>query len=523
MWCSGDFWQLDPPDGGFLGGIPTEYIQAARKFHPSPSIAHGQSLLWSGPQYGLQGVTELNISERCDDAWLQEVQAELRCGNLSERNHAFLHGLPTSVPGSWTGGDVLCGNATCQDLIREGKKGRPFAGATMADWIQSKECEQCKEERRTRNLVARDCNDVRFRSEAFIRAPAVFANNDLKYEVNKFRANLFASAVHEAITYCPAKDTPSPEALRERPDLPAQKLSWLQRHDRESGDLYGIVTLVKGMPVALTDHIDRSTDKQLLRGKVGEIHSWVLHEQETSVYENGIRVLRKLPKVVFVKFKDTHGSEVEWKLPGLEEKGLYPVVSRKGSWYLDRGRQNPRLRITRSQFPLAPAFAMTAHGAQGRTLKDGAIVDLCIGQGTNSLGSYVAMTRVTRRDKVLLYRPFARDLFTQGVREGPDLLLKHLRGEKLDWASIEAKYTPSKRCSECNFVHFKEKFQPMQWARQDQLSVCKSCVEVQKAKRHTIPMYKLRLVERRRIFHEHPWHKFVAPSVRRLRRTTTVQ
>ena len=118
---------------------------------------------------------------------------------------------------------------------------------------------------------------------------------------------------------------------------------------------------------------------------------------------------------------------------------------------LDRGRLNPILRITRSQFPLAPAFAMTAHAAQGQTLTDGTAVDLCIGKGTNPLGSYVAMTRVTRREKLLIYRPFPRELFTQGVREGPDLVLHHLRGEKLDWAAIEAKHTPSKSCSECNF------------------------------------------------------------------------
>ena len=45
--CSGDFWQLPPPDGGFLGDIPCEYIQASRKFTPAPNVAHGQSLVWS--------------------------------------------------------------------------------------------------------------------------------------------------------------------------------------------------------------------------------------------------------------------------------------------------------------------------------------------------------------------------------------------------------------------------------------------------------------------------------------------
>ena len=97
----------------------TEYIQKARKYSPAPTIAHGQSLLWGGPAEGLQGVTELVQCERCDDEWLQEVQKEMRQGSLSADNHAFLHGLPTSVPGSWIkglagseeSGDVMCQEA----------------------------------------------------------------------------------------------------------------------------------------------------------------------------------------------------------------------------------------------------------------------------------------------------------------------------------------------------------------------------------------------------------------------------
>ena len=91
--------------------------------------------------------------------------------------------------------------------------------------------------------------------------------------MNKKRARDFANTCGQAVTYVTAKDTPSTDALRERPDLPAHKLSWLQRHDRESGDLYGVLQLVKDMPVALTDHIDRSSDKQLLRGRIDLVHS----------------------------------------------------------------------------------------------------------------------------------------------------------------------------------------------------------------------------------------------------------
>ena len=47
-----------------------------------------------------------------------------------------------------------------------------------------------------------------------------------------------------------------------------QKASWLSRHDRECGDLYGMLPLIEGLPVALTDHVDRNPGKQLLRGKM---------------------------------------------------------------------------------------------------------------------------------------------------------------------------------------------------------------------------------------------------------------
>ena len=139
--------------------------------------------------------------------------------------------------------------------------------------ILTKECEECSTERASRALVALNSDDARLAQLPFTEATAVFANNDVKYDVNKKRAQQFASTCGEAITYVSAKDTPSTEALRERPDLPAQKLSWLQRHDRESGDLYGALQLVRDMPVALTNHIDPSSDKQLLRGGIGFMYS----------------------------------------------------------------------------------------------------------------------------------------------------------------------------------------------------------------------------------------------------------
>ena len=214
---------------------------------------------------------------------------------------------------------------------------------------EPRRCQTCTAERASRALVALKANDPRFHSSTFVSAPAVFANNDIKYETNKLRARLFAHATRKPVTYAVAKDTCSSEALRAKPDLSTQKLSWLQRHDRESGDLYGMMPLVEGMPVALTDHVDRSVEKSLLRGKVGRIHSWVPHREECSEFVDGARILKHLPAVVFVKYVKKNGSDVPWTLDGLEEPGLYPIVPRKGCFFLDKGRMHPVLQIRRQQ------------------------------------------------------------------------------------------------------------------------------------------------------------------------------
>ena len=71
---SGDCWQLLPPDGGFLGDAPCEFIQARRKYIPAPPIVHGRSLPWSDSRIGMTVVTEFETCERNRDAWLKSVQ-----------------------------------------------------------------------------------------------------------------------------------------------------------------------------------------------------------------------------------------------------------------------------------------------------------------------------------------------------------------------------------------------------------------------------------------------------------------
>ena len=84
MLLVGDFWQLDPPAGGFLASIPVEYMLRARQFAAKPDVAHGQAILWGQGPDSVQGLTELTEYIRTEDAWLVEVQEEFREGSLSE-------------------------------------------------------------------------------------------------------------------------------------------------------------------------------------------------------------------------------------------------------------------------------------------------------------------------------------------------------------------------------------------------------------------------------------------------------
>ena len=120
---------------------------------------------------------------------------------------------------------------------------------------KKKKCRVCREERDSKARVALTSADARFQDERFATATAVFPNNDVKYDANKQRARLHAQRCTTPITWVQAKDDPSAQTLQDRPNITVDKKKWLSYHDKDCGALYGMLPLVKGMPVALTDHI----------------------------------------------------------------------------------------------------------------------------------------------------------------------------------------------------------------------------------------------------------------------------
>ncbi|CAK0847356.1 unnamed protein product, partial [Prorocentrum cordatum] len=241
------------------------------------------------------------------------------------------------------------------------------------------------------------------------------------------------------------------------------------RHGKESGALHGFLPIADGMPVALTDHADRSEDKNLLRGRVGRVQSWICDGdgENDEVTRGGETMVKKTPKVILVLFDvgdDGNGGRkpCKWTVEGLRVPGLHPVVPQKKELFVEKGRPHPRLKIKRRQPPLAPAFGMTAHAAQGQTFKQGVILDLGIGRGTSPLSSYVALARVQRR-------------------EGPEILLRTLRGDDLEWEAIEQEFASSGRRAVCGRTKHKNQYPAVgQWSRADGLRACSACLEDKK-------------------------------------------
>ena len=137
-------------------------------------------------------------------------------------------------------------------------------------------------------------------------------NNNIKYETNKIRAQKHAALSNKPITWVYAKDVPTEKTLRERPGASAERRKWLTYHDRDCGALYGMVPLIRGMPMSLTDHVDRNPKVQLLRGRIGYIEDWIEGDDEDITFEAGHRILRKLPKVVLLGILVRNGEFQEW-------------------------------------------------------------------------------------------------------------------------------------------------------------------------------------------------------------------
>ncbi|CAJ1448949.1 unnamed protein product, partial [Effrenium voratum] len=322
---------------------------------------------------------------------------------------------------------------------------------TGAPWEECvrMECRRCCEERRERWRVIPSGEEGAklLRQAALSSVRVIVPNNDVRAAINKQRARVYAAEQKMQLLWIFARDTFPAETLASEPHLPGRRLELLQRHDRECGDLAGLVPLAKQMPVVLADHLDRP--KHLLRGTVCHISHWVLGKGEGALPSEEPEVmLQEMIDTVFVRFLDA-----DWRIPGLENQGVYPVKPMTSEWHLDQNRKYAKLKISRLQVPLLPAYGCTANASQGGNW-DEALADVNVAAGMSRQACYVALSRVRGRKSMrILWSVPAGDEFVQRQSAGPQLLLKQLRGEHIDWADVGRLLAGPTREGKTSFTH----------------------------------------------------------------------
>eukprot|EP00971_Amphidinium_carterae_P062238 1232072-Amphidinium_carterae.1 len=89
----------------------------------------------------------------------------------------------------------------------------------------------------------------------------------------------------------------------------------------------------------------------------------------------------------------------------------------------------------------------------------------------------VVFSRVRSRENVLILRPFDKFLFQRCAAEGPTYLLKHLRGDGVDWETYREDKHPHRTCSQCGLERINKQYSAAQWggASSGRDAICLTC------------------------------------------------
>ena len=130
------------------------------------------------------------------------------------------------------------------------------------------------------------------------------------------------------------------------------------------------------------------------------------------------------PDLIYLKFENA-----KWRVHDDLEKGVYPMKVAGKVWNISEGT---KMKAKRRGFQFVPDFGQTAHSVQGASLAavivDCLAVDLC-SKNSEMLAAYIGLSRVRRKEALLIAEPFSPALFSHGQPPGPEILMKVLRRE----------------------------------------------------------------------------------------------
>ena len=417
---AGDCWQFPAVKATSIFHNPFKHGQSVQ-------VANLQKVLWTHDRANIQHLFELTQEHRCVDPWLSAILHAARHGAVTQEQWAFLHGFPTLHAGSW---DPRTNKCSCK---------KPACNALAKQWTQEvldpkntrtwqdrrrAECEICAAERRRRCIVA-GASDMGPdpKEPKFLQAPFVHGLNAAKYVAALLRARWVAAEQQHLLLWVVAQDTPlfHTDPDTEAHELQHRKEQWLQRHDQATGGIMGLLPLLPGMPIRITQTLPELKPWGLFKNTRGQLFGWSLAEEDIAAIptcQQPELVLQKMPACLFVSIPGATWQHRPGLPPGVA--CIRPVVQH---WKLEA---HGTATVARRGFPLACDYAGTAHSFMGATL---AACSLDLGFWDTAanrdfqLSAYMCLSRVKKAEDLCIARPFSPNLLSQGELIGPDTFL----------------------------------------------------------------------------------------------------
>ena len=185
------------------------------------------------------------------------------------------------------------------------------------------------------------------------------------------------------------------------------------------------IPLVTGMQLIITNNFD--VEGGIVNGSIGTL--------ENIRYCTDAQGRRHLTSCI-VRIPDATADGV----PGLSPQ-CYPILPDTKDVSFTHPYSKKTITIKRTQVPIAPAYAMTAHKAQGQTFTH-TIVDLDTCRGSEA--PYVMLSRATSLEGVLILRPFQRNRIRCNLNQD----LRHELYQRLPYLTLDTmatRGTPAER------------------------------------------------------------------------------
>ncbi|CAF4474821.1 unnamed protein product, partial [Rotaria sp. Silwood2] len=227
------------------------------------------------------------------------------------------------------------------------------------------------------------------------QAPILVFRNEVRTQLNHKAVSHKAEQMGQAPIVCVAQDTCKGKPIEDRALI--KKL--LELSDSKTEHLPGLLPLVPGMPVILTQNI--AIELGLINGVNGIFRQLVYQEDSVStdiISEEFSKNARYVHRPLYALVEITK-SKIECNLEQLQPK-LIPIPVMEQTFRVDIGDMLPKdkkpksngkavLSIKRRALPLVPAYCITTHKSQGQTLNK-VVIDLKLPNETDDIAAVYA-------------------------------------------------------------------------------------------------------------------------------------